>query len=212
MSGNIKHLVFSVCVAFVLCAFASVASARTIYVPDDYEKIQWAVDNASAGDTIIVRDGVFHENIKVDKRLTLRSENGSENCIVQAVDSHGDVFHVTADYVNISGFTIRGGDDGIYLDHAENCNITNNNISNNRHGISLGASSNNSITRNNVSNNNCGIFLFSSNKNTITSNSISNNEYEGIYLLWSSKNCITSNTMTNDDVDIGGDELQHWNI
>ena len=58
MRGN-KHLVFGVCVAFVLfSAFASVASARTIYVPDDYEKIQWAVDNASAGDTIIVRDNL----------------------------------------------------------------------------------------------------------------------------------------------------------
>ena len=40
-------LVFGICVAFVLlCAFmgVSVASAKTIYVPDDYAKIQWAVD------------------------------------------------------------------------------------------------------------------------------------------------------------------------
>ena len=67
MRRNTKHLVFSVCVAFVLCAFASVASARTIYVPDDYEKIQWAVDNASAGDTIIVRDGIYYEYIREQK-------------------------------------------------------------------------------------------------------------------------------------------------
>ncbi|MEA2075539.1 MAG: hypothetical protein U9O85_07385 [Euryarchaeota archaeon] len=32
-------------------------SSNTYYVPDDYLKIQWAVDNASAGDTIVVRDG-----------------------------------------------------------------------------------------------------------------------------------------------------------
>ena len=72
---NIKRLVFGICVAFVLlCAFvgASVASARTIYVPDDYAKIQWAVDNASDGDTIIVRDGVYVENIDINKpHLTL---------------------------------------------------------------------------------------------------------------------------------------------
>jgi len=53
-----------------------------IYVPDDYAKIQWAVDNATAGDTIIVRDGTYYENLKVDKQLTIKSESGSDNCIV----------------------------------------------------------------------------------------------------------------------------------
>ena len=40
--------------SLILTAFASVSGAKTIYVPDDYAKIQWAVDNASARDTIIV--------------------------------------------------------------------------------------------------------------------------------------------------------------
>jgi len=49
MRGNIKHLVFCVCVAFVLLsAFGGVASARTIYVPDDYAKIQEGVEAASS--------------------------------------------------------------------------------------------------------------------------------------------------------------------
>ena len=81
---NVKYLVFGVCVcvAFVLLgAFAgvsvSVTSARTIYVPDNYAKIQWAVDNASAGDTIIVRDGTYYENVIIGKQLTIKSENGS---------------------------------------------------------------------------------------------------------------------------------------
>ena len=53
--------------AFVLLgAFAGVsvalASAKTIYVPNNYANIQWAVDNATAGDTIILRDGTYYEN------------------------------------------------------------------------------------------------------------------------------------------------------
>ena len=68
MDENIKHLVFGVCicVAFVLLgAFAGVgvAFARTIYVPDDYAKIQWMVDAAGDRDTIIVRDGTYTENV-----------------------------------------------------------------------------------------------------------------------------------------------------
>jgi len=44
-------------IVLALLGLCSVASAKTIYVPDDYARIQWAVDNATAGDTIIVRDG-----------------------------------------------------------------------------------------------------------------------------------------------------------
>jgi len=160
----------------MLCAFASVASARTIYVPDDYAKIQLAVDNASAGDTIIVRDGVYHENIKIDKRLTLRSENGSENCIVKAADPYGDVFHVTADHMSIFGFTIKGGFNGISLDNVENCYIANNKISDNDwDGIYLGYSSDNNIIGNNISDNRDGIFLYDSSDNIIYLNNFINN-------------------------------------
>jgi hypothetical protein len=34
-------------------------SSNTYYVPDNYEKIQWAVDNASEWDTIIMRNGTY---------------------------------------------------------------------------------------------------------------------------------------------------------
>jgi pectin methylesterase-like acyl-CoA thioesterase len=83
-------------------------SSNTYYVPDNYEKIQWAVDNASGGDTIIVRDGTYTENIKVNEsHLTIRSENESEATIVQAANLNDHAFEVTADYVNISGFMVE---------------------------------------------------------------------------------------------------------
>jgi hypothetical protein len=94
--------------------------ARTIYVPDNHAKIQWAVDNASAGDTIIVYPGTYTENVKVNKdHLTIRSENGAELTIVQAANSDDHVFEITASSVNISGFTVTDatatGKAGIYL-------------------------------------------------------------------------------------------------
>ena len=42
-----------------ISVFVGSASANTIYVPDNHAKIQWAVDNATDGDTIVVRDGTF---------------------------------------------------------------------------------------------------------------------------------------------------------
>lgn len=37
---------------------------------------KWLVNNASAGDTIIARDGTYTENVDVNKSLTIQSENG----------------------------------------------------------------------------------------------------------------------------------------
>ena len=48
------------------------ASAATIYVPDDYATIQAAVDAASTGDTIIVKDGTYSEHVDVNKSLTIK--------------------------------------------------------------------------------------------------------------------------------------------
>jgi pectin methylesterase-like acyl-CoA thioesterase len=83
--------------AFPLGVFGSQALAqepKTWYVDDDkqdypdadFTRIQDAVDAASAGDTIIVRDGTYTENVDVNKRLTIRFENGSGKTIVQAAN------------------------------------------------------------------------------------------------------------------------------
>ena len=120
-------------------------SSATIYVPDDYSTIQASVDAASPGDTIIVRDGTYIENIKVNKSLTIRSENGIDSTIVLAEDSDYPVFNVTADYVSISGFMVEEANwwwwfsaGGIYLHYADYCNISNNNCSYHKNdGISL---------------------------------------------------------------------------
>jgi len=204
MRGNTKHLhlVFSVCVAFVLfSAFASVASARTIYVPDDYENIQWAVDNASAGDTIIVRDGIYYESITVSKHLTIKSENGSDNCIVNGGGSlWSDVFTLEADRIRIEGFTITGGRLGIYI-HSSNNKIINNNISSNNLGIDLKYSNNNIISNNNISSNKWGygIHLLYSNNNSISNNNIISNNL-GIDLDYSNNNSISENNICSNNL------------
>ena len=176
----------------------------TIYVPDNHTTIQAAVDNASAGDTIIVRDGTYTENVNVAKQLTIRSENGSDSTIVNAAYSMNHVFNVSTDYVNINGFTVKGATEewdgsGIFLYGAEYCNISDNNVSNNWAGISLYNSSNNTIKNNAVNSNfEIGIILeFWSNCNTITNNIASTNGV-GIGLgRFTSSNILTNNIASN---------------
>jgi parallel beta-helix repeat protein len=193
-----------------IAAFGDPKTPVTIYVPDDYTTIQAAVDNASAGGTIIVRDGTYNENVDVNKRLTIRSENGSDSTIVTAANSSYSVFKVTADYVTISGFTVTEATEyldtsGIYLIDADYCNIYDNKASNNEAGIYLYNSSNNTIKNNAVnSNEGTGIVLDMSSKcNTITNNTASTNGV-GIGLgRFTSSNIVTDNKLMNNNGDGG---------
>jgi len=113
------------------------------------------------------------------------------------------VFHVTADWVNITGFTVENATEaynaGIYLSTAAHCNVSNNNVMNNYRGIYLYYSSNNALTNNSASNNSDGIYLWHSNNNTFTNNTATNNYHCGIYLYYSSNNTLTNNTASNND-------------
>jgi parallel beta-helix repeat protein len=199
----------------------------TIYVPDDYSTIQVAVDNAAEGDTIIVRDGTYTENVDVDKALTIQSENGPDSVIVEAASPDDHVFEVTADYVNISGFAVIGASGaypyhpaGIYLDNTDYCNISDNVVTNNYYGIHIIGSSNNCIENNTLSSSGeYGIWLFDNSLcNSIANNCISNNVERGICLYSSSNNSIKYNNVSNNGIfgielfDSSNTDIEHNNI
>ncbi|MDY6958867.1 MAG: pectinesterase family protein [Halobacteriota archaeon] len=97
----------------VFSIITPVAAGTTLYVDDDggsdYTTIQAAINNASEYDIIIVRDGTYNENVDVNvANLIIRSENGSDSTTVTASNANDHVFYVTANYVNISGFTVEG--------------------------------------------------------------------------------------------------------
>ncbi|MEA1864004.1 MAG: NosD domain-containing protein, partial [Euryarchaeota archaeon] len=198
---------------------------ETIYVDDDFvddppnhkwNTIQEGIDDAYDGTTIIVSDGIYNENVDVDKCLTIRSENGADATIVQAESSSDHVFEVTDDWVTISGFTTTGTEypcAGIYLCGADRCKVSYNAASTNWNGICLLYSSDNTIIGNNAANNNhdidlsyssgnaltnnCGsIHLDYSDNNKITNNTCSNH-YTGIDLSSSSNNTLVCNTISN---------------
>ena len=75
-------------------------SSSIIYVPDNYTKIQDAINNASDGDTIFVKAGTYYENIVVNKRVSLVGENRSTAIIDGNMTA--TVVAVTADIVTIS--------------------------------------------------------------------------------------------------------------
>jgi hypothetical protein len=100
-----------------LClSFESASAATTHYVPDDFATIQAALDMATNGDMIVVRDGTYagagNKNLDFDgKAIYLRSENGPANCIIDCQhDGRAFAFHSgeTPESV-LDGFTITKG-------------------------------------------------------------------------------------------------------
>lgn len=87
---------------------------KTLTVPDDYPTIQAAVSAAGPGDTVSVRKGVYTENIIITQSLTLQGED-RETTIIDGGGS-GNVVHITASHVLVSGFTARNGERGIEIE------------------------------------------------------------------------------------------------
>ncbi|MFP3909761.1 MAG: NosD domain-containing protein [Archaeoglobaceae archaeon] len=189
-----NKILLSLIVVFYLTGLLTV-SASSIFVPENYTTIQQGVDNANPGDAVIVGDGTYEENIEVNKRLTIESRNGSANCVIRAKGTDSHVLKVTADHVNVSGFSLTGTTRfekaGVYLE-ANNCNISNNEVYGNEVGIFLANASANTINNNTVSQNGYATLVRYSNSNILARNIFSAGQY-GVTIRYSHENILFHN-------------------
>jgi len=166
----------------------------------DFSKITDAIISANESDIIHVYSGNYTENIVINKSITLNGD-GSANTIIVSAYNNKNTIEVTANYTNISGFTIRnlGGSYAcVQLNSANFCQILNNHIENGENSVYLINSNNNIIRDNTVENNKNGIYLWTSNNNTISSNNIHKNDIYGVFISSSSsENTIYINDFSN---------------
>ncbi|RLF45843.1 MAG: hypothetical protein DRN17_01720 [Thermoplasmata archaeon] len=141
---------------------------------EDYTTIQQAIDNASDGDTIIVEDGTYYENVVINKSINLVGENA----VIDGGNT-GNVVSVIADETNVSGFIIKNGGCGINVSSGanyttiKNCEIVNNS----GEGIVLSNVSNIKVTGCKVGGGNIGIAMSGCKNSTITDCVIFDNSY-----------------------------------
>ena len=195
-------------VAFLSTIQPAGAEPGTIRVPTDYATIQGAINAAQSRDTIYVYNGVYHENVVVNKTLSLVGENRSLTIVDGGGAGH--VIHVTQGNVNVTGFTLQnalGNQSGIFVENAGNCFITGNNIVNNSAGgsagISLWNSSGNVFAGNNLASNAYGLNIYGgSGLNSIYENNIANSIWYGVYLDHSGNNTFYHNNFINNANDV----------
>jgi len=190
--------------------------------PGNYTRIKDAIDNASDGDTVFVLNGIYYENVRVDKSITLLGENQTAT-IIDGQEQNGHLISIIAAGVTVSGFTIRncGGipnaaeihvnsdnnkiigntficstlnsEEGIWVWQSSGTTILGNTITSHLYGIWLENCTNNNITHNYISTvSEWGIILGNSERNSIYENSVTDNR-GGIYLRDSNNNTLVGN-------------------
>jgi parallel beta-helix repeat protein len=168
--------------------FVHEAGPMTIYVPDNFSTIQEAINISRDGDTVVVRQGTYPENVVVNRSITL---TGEEMPLVTA--SEGNGFTVTSPDCTIEGFNLSDFD---WDDYA---------------GIKL-LSDRNTVQNNVLYGNDIGIWLMSSDNNSIFNNNCTDNHYSGIQLTSSMNNTIYNNTCNNNSAYVGGESGDGYGI
>ncbi len=212
---------FSICMVLVFTMLVSVdmgvevssrVKAATIYVggggPGNYSTIQEGINAANPGDTVYVFNG-HYPYAHINKTINLTGEDKNTTIIgyPSPIPLWLPVVCIEADWVNISGFTIRDRN-GIGLNSEFNKIYNNIFINNTEIGINVGSSNNNTISNNIMSKSGYAmIHIYSGIKNNIFNNTISNNTQVGVLLEWEAdENYIRDNIFINNS---GGIYLHH---
>lgn len=148
-----------------------------------------AINNSGTGEnTVKVAAGTYNEAVVANvDNLNLKGANAGVN----GVDTRGAEsiiipnspgVHVTSDNVTVNGFKIVGGDDGIYVENADNASIINNIIEDsNDNGIRVVSSVNVSVKKNKVSGaDESGVSVESSVSAVIAKNAVAVSGQDGI--------------------------------
>jgi parallel beta-helix repeat protein len=171
------------------------ASPKTIDVPQDYGTIQEAINSAGIGDVILVQKGTYHQDIQINKTVSLRGEGPDLTTIEGNLSAYA--VSVTANGVSIEGFTILAKNYTVsaVILYSTGDVVSNNVIENGYNGVVLSASAGNTISDNVISDNSYGVEIRYSTDNVLSDNSVLN-QAVGIDLIFSNDNIFRANNVS----------------
>ena len=168
---------------------------------DHFNQIKDGVSAVGNQGTVFVFSGIYHEQVMIEKPISLIGENQQSTIIDSSQEGYG-VF-INADHVHLSGFTIQHSG-GEYQEAglavvSQYSTICDNTIIHDLIGIELNGQYNtflgNTIDLNNVGL--AGIYLLFSSNNTISNNIVKRSTWLGILLDSSTNNSFYENDISD---------------
>jgi parallel beta-helix repeat protein len=194
------------------------AQAKTITVPNDYSSIQDAIDHASAGDTVFVKQGTYYcgpdDVLLIDKPISLIGEDANSTVIDGQYEQYyphpwgWNTLTITASNVNVKGFTFTNCENAITIHpyasspNVSNIHITENNFIENYIGVLDGGALQDKdlfISQNTFLNNTVRGITFSGRDSTISNNIFFTNHH-ALYLTSADNVAVYSNNFVNNSL------------
>ncbi|MCK9580183.1 MAG: protein kinase [Methanoregula sp.] len=188
MKSSFRSSCIWIAIICVICLLSPVAEgAERIVAPSgaEFVSIQDAIDWSISGETIVVQSGIYLENVRLTKKITLIGVDTGAGVPVISPSNKDPAIVVLADGCTVEGFSIQGS------------------------ALSSGVritSGNNTIEKNSIRRNGVGIILVSSAKNTIRGNEITESDDTGLVLERSTGNLVENNIIAKNTLGITLDE------
>ncbi|MCD6409809.1 MAG: right-handed parallel beta-helix repeat-containing protein [Candidatus Verstraetearchaeota archaeon] len=225
LSKRSLHFTPLLLIAFtlILCQITVADAHQVITVPDDFPTIQKAINNASNGDTVLVKPGNYTESIVVNKSIILTSLMGAEHTFIYTVSRFYPAIYISASNAVVSGFTLKSSTTwyasalkaedvvnvsisdikgvyvqcGIEFHNASFCKVSSSTFTHTvGYAIGLDDSRNNTFTSCSVEGANYGVYLGNSHNNTFRNLHAASCTYN-VYVLCSDDNIFESSTICN---------------
>ena len=121
ITNHLKPLIYCFFI-LSLVLLSTNAFAAIINVPTPaYPTIQVGIDAAKTGDTILLADGTYtgvgNKNLVISKYITMKSENGPSDCIIDC-ENNGNFYLLTKG--TLEGLTIKNSGIGLEVQNMEN--------------------------------------------------------------------------------------------
>ena len=175
-----------------------------------YKTIKEAIEHIEENGTVIINPGIYDENVKIEKPLTLIGSNELNSII----HTNGTAILIEADHVTINSVAINEASVGIRLiNNKLNCIIFNNRISDcKKHGMvieGVNAEVSNNYVNNSREN---GIVLLNPVNCDVHRNELYGNIEHGLYILSGYNNFIDGNYIKESKAGIRMDDQCTSNI